>query len=354
MDDNSKQDDELLSWSTRQGHILTGGGLLEQCFRDFAQEDLPHHHLQRCDTWSAFASFKPSPLICGAWRRPLFMGGWMESTEEDTECWNIQTTTLFVDVRFPKGLARQRLCSLARTAGKLEGLDDRALRLLARQHAFGGYSVVKFQETLEAPVATRHHCIDWNFHPSFPRPRPNQWRVQMSEDNQSFKEFGVAKDSHGQAVYMERWQRLAGGSGATLALRRSEAGREGILVVVGDHFAFIADRRKAALAPWPLPEAVATAGGGCAKLVDAALAAGQRDLAEQLLSIEGSCGSVSSGWIIHRSTLPWREGVRLRVGGSSRRQHLRVEGEDWAIFECTMTAEKLSEVIALAAEQSKL
>ena len=93
-------------------------------------------------------------------------------------------------------------------------LDE--LRALARQHAFAGFSRIE----KGSDVCFRHHCIDWNFHPDFARPRPNAWRFELSPDRSSFKEFSVAKDAHQQAVYMERWQRLEGGKSGTLALRR--------------------------------------------------------------------------------------------------------------------------------------
>ena len=65
------------------------------------------------------------------------------------------------------------------------------IRLLARQHAFGGYGrweeaplgglrgmgEAGEAEAVCAGVCTRHHAIDWNF-VGTARPRPNKWRVQ--------------------------------------------------------------------------------------------------------------------------------------------------------------------------------
>lgn len=43
--------------------------------------------------------------IAGAWRRPLFVGGWTHSddTSEDGETtFNLQTASVFIDMRIPK------------------------------------------------------------------------------------------------------------------------------------------------------------------------------------------------------------------------------------------------------------
>lgn len=275
----------------------------------------------------------------------------MESNEVDTEVRNIQTNTLFVDLRFPRGSTADKLRETARAAGSLAQLSPNALRLLARHTCFAGFSLVKMladnqTSQIRTPIATRHHFVDWNFHPSFPRSRPNQWRIEMNDAGDSFKEWGVAKDDFGQAVYMERWQKLPGNEinhGFSMALRRCGSGG-GILVVVGDHFAIAIDRRDKPLQPWPRPPSPATAGGGCAKLVDDAIRSGDRALAEQLLSIEGSCGRISKGWIIERSTHPWREGKRLKIEQGPG-DKMCVEGEDFIVFECNFPPPKLSEIL---------
>lgn len=104
-----------------------------------------------------------------------------------------------------------------------QGLD---LRLFARRHAFAGYTRVAPLplpgEALETShggsgggggggrrgreieqrrrdrtggggsVATRHHCIDWNY-VGERRPRPNKWRVEMGPGGDVWKEWGFAK-----------------------------------------------------------------------------------------------------------------------------------------------------------------
>merc|ERR1719487_31010 len=103
---------------------------MERLFRDFREEDLPHYHLLRGETWSAIDKILAvgprlplGSIINGAWCRPLFMGGYMESTEADTEVRNIQTNTLFVDLRFPRGPVAEKMRETARAAGSLTALS---------------------------------------------------------------------------------------------------------------------------------------------------------------------------------------------------------------------------------------
>lgn len=142
--------------------------------------------------------------------------GFKESTSSDTDVFNVQTTGLFVDIRLPR--ARRAVFNAIRARGcrSLQHCSLDELRALARQHTFAGFSKI----AVNSDVCYRHHCIDWNYHPDFARPRPNAWRFQLSADKNSFKEFSVASDEFNQAVYMERWQRLSGGKSGTLALRR--------------------------------------------------------------------------------------------------------------------------------------
>ena len=84
-------------------------------------------------------------------------------------------------------------------------LTDVELRYLARQHCFSGYSLPSKEGRFQ--YFTRHHIIDWNFHPSFPRPRPNKWWVELDRANapcQSFKEFTpFARDDNNVPVFRE-------------------------------------------------------------------------------------------------------------------------------------------------------
>lgn len=73
--DESMRSGKLLNWAADQGYILTGGGQLNKFYTDYKDNELPHFHLKRGDCWEQFASWEKSPLLVGAWERPLFMGG---------------------------------------------------------------------------------------------------------------------------------------------------------------------------------------------------------------------------------------------------------------------------------------
>lgn len=241
----------LLGWGTEQSHILTGGGLLQHhstLGADFTAGCLPHHHLRRGSSKEVFRKWLEanlrSTLILGAWSRPLFAGGWSESTAEDTEAFNLQTPSVFVDIRVPIRRPTGRFREAYRNHSEL---SDEDLCILARQHCFAGYSLPDSVPVNNEVRFTRHHVIDWNYLPSRPRTHPNRWFVQLKPDGTSFKEFSTVRDAQGVPVYMERWARREPQQDQTrfLALRRARGGavsRDSVLVVVGRHFALAVDR----------------------------------------------------------------------------------------------------------------
>jgi len=300
----------------------------------------------------------------GAWRRPLFAGGWKESTEADTIVFNLQSPSLFIDIRFP--LKRPEYLR-AKSGFKELTMDE--LRCLARQHTFAGYTKIEPKDAKSAaPVATRHHAIDWNYHPKFPRARPNRWRIELKDDGTSFKEFSVALDSQQQAVYMERWALYPNGKGPYLALRRitenaggDTTGHESLLVIVGNHFAYARDRAH------PLPEfGSRLRAGGCANLVDAAYEREDRAKMIHMLDLEGSYGEVydSSGrasWKIKKSTLPWKEGKQLINPNDAHfldsrsddiPEILEVLGSKWKVYECSFTRRELEKMLYVGKSKS--
>ena len=338
-----------MKWSAVQGHIVTGGGELVACTaegRDFHKEELPHYHLQMRSTRKQFEAWLQDPrcksdLLCGCWSRPVFAGGWLHDSESMTEAFNLQTPSLFIDMRFPVDRPTEHL----RQAGSVEACTDEELMQLAQQHCFAGYSLPSegVQGGLDAdkPHFTRHHIIDWNFHPRFPRPRPNKWWVQVSPDGQSFKEFSFARNALSLPVYFEQWRRREGDSGGLkyLAARRevgcpieaAEQGREpesdGLFIIMGNHFAFAKDRAQ----PVPDFSFASVSGPAGPALVDQTLADRSADsqgwerrrACELYLSLEGSyglvhCPSSSSSspatFVVSRSTMPWREGQRVLPG----------------------------------------
>lgn len=203
--------DRLLEWGSTQSHILTGGGIIEtysQPGKDFTEEDLPHFLLKKRIIRQTMRKWldegRKSKSIIGAWNRPIFVGGWMESSVQDTEAFNLQTPSVFIDMRIPTARPTSRL----RVKHSLQSCSDEELRILSRQHCFAGYSLSSLDERGNE-VFTRHHFLDWNYHPSYPRSRPNRWWVQKKETKthsdaptESFKEFSVIRDSNDVPVYM--------------------------------------------------------------------------------------------------------------------------------------------------------
>lgn len=364
--------ESLLGWSGKQGSILTGGGILNaysEAGRDFDESDLPHFHLKNRSTRKVFqewlSSNRRSFGIVGCWSRPLFSGGFDEDTSTESEAFNLQTPSMFIDMRFPKARPTEQL--RARTS--VQSCSDEELRWLARQHCFSGYSLPA--QALEYLYFTRHHIIDWNYHPSFPRPRPNKWWVQLDNEDdltslhttpcQSFKEFSFARDKYNVPVYFERWARIKGDSNGQkyLAVRRNvgcpvEAVKQGrvpekdaVFIVMGSHFALAVDR------PAPLPPFAGSKGPGGPALVDYALSNGGRRDAEQYLDLQGSYGRVDM-WEIQRSTHPWLEGQKLftadteitiQVGSADGQREvlesLHFHGFEWTVLECSFAATEL-------------
>ncbi len=121
-------------WTAKQGHILTGAGKLRDCYvagRDYADPvDLPHFHKTAGTTHEAFAQWRREGRVyeafVGTWYRPIFAGGWAEDTDALTQVVNIQTPSLFIDMRVP----RDRPDFLGHTSHDTLSIDQ--LRILAR------------------------------------------------------------------------------------------------------------------------------------------------------------------------------------------------------------------------------
>lgn len=284
-----------LDWSAKQGRILTdSGNALRYYSREngfpFVPSELPHYYLERGDSDIVFKQWArmmkdrqyTSPII-GAWDRPIFAGRWEHTTNEDEIVYNIQTATLFVDLRIPrskpvknwdklfKHLQQQYVHDLhsSRQEEAFQLMSGHDLRMFARQHVFGGFSLLSIMESernKDYPTTEhnrsllcciRHHCIDWNYIPGKPRPRPNKWYIDLllpkDDDKESaskscnvWKELSYSTDENGQCHYYEIWKRRIGdgrGEGMRLAMRRkrnreldvvgSDDNIDGIFVVAG-------------------------------------------------------------------------------------------------------------------------
>jgi len=256
-----------LDWTSKQGRILTCEGKAEQYYTKergfpFTNEELPHYHLMSNTTHEAFSRFcrinnkalEPS-IICGAWTRPLFMGAWEHTTANDEHVYNLQTNTLFIDLRIPTTKPVDQFSQMLSSNKKessasslLSTLSDLQLRMYARQHVFSGYTVCSIENN--RLLGTRHHCLDWNF-VGTPRNRPNKWYVEPQSINDAssstnhnpnvWKEWAYATNEFSQHYYCERWERIDGdskeGENLVLAMRKSKGSkRDGVLVAIGVSF----------------------------------------------------------------------------------------------------------------------
>lgn len=317
----------------------------------------------------------------------------MESTRHDTKAYNVQSSSLFIDMRFP--ISRPPLLRHKRGFAECTVQD---LRTLSRQHCFAGYT---FPEPDAPGVFTRHHIIDWNYHPSFPRPRPNRWWVVLQpsdgeEPPRSFKEFSTVRDAHGVPLYFERWQRLDPAAGQLrrhLVLWRQRQSGSGcsykdgvdpamleaaVLVLVGNHFALAVDRPYSA-ATRRLIELRGANGrcrGGGPLLVDYLLDPAiwgqeleqeRRSAVEETLSLIGDYGLVEDTdladkrWTIQQSTHPWREGLQLlragelkweEGGGKERRglpgSQLTWDGHGlWEVFDSSLSGDEIEILLSM-------
>jgi hypothetical protein len=395
---DDQQQQILLDWTAKQGRILTDEGKATEYYCSergfpFALSELPHYHLERGETHQVFhrwaAAATQSPIV-GAWTRPLFIGKWEHSTNNEEIVYNIQTSSLFIDLRIPtcKPVSRwEKLLGsdsnehIRSSRQVIESMSDEDLRLYARQHAFAGYAVIsqeKNNQMNNLPLCTRHHCIDWNYVSGKPRPRPNKWFIEGKSDGKSpfnvWKEWSYATDQNGQCYYWERWERIDGddfGKGLRLAMRRKGKRKQvsckkedvdAILVAVGDHFNFIVGRQYNDNAHTRYRDANNTA-----ELVDSSLQQGDRDTAISYLSSFGGHGTISSGWKVDCALQSWQHGLSVfdclqcnnedvKVGstGDACTSWEVVIGDDfWEVYECSLCRDGLQQLL-LSPKKSRL
>lgn len=421
-DDNSVRWTRHLGWSAKQGRILTAEGRAADYYTadrgfDFDETELPHYYLMNqmeeskqkkkdgiVDTRPVFRKWRQlqgtrwddAPVV-GAWKRTLFYGGWEHTTEQDEQVFNLQTPSLFIDLRLPT----TRLTSVDRPqVTSLDDLEARDLQRFARQHVFGGYTVMdkgvevnnQKNTTTKVPydlVCTRHHVMDWNF-VGKPRNRPNKWHVEMRDNGRMWKEWAYATDDHGQHYYCEQWESLlpfsSSVSGETskripiVALRKAAGDEDstsgdGLLIVVGTHFNYLLDDRTPRVRAMELQDSAA---GSLAETVDECIEEGNLEAAKAWLSLRGGHGRINTedGWKVDSATEFWTEGqplfasredIQVVVVGSSSsslsqqeksssqswktQAHVRWKGSRWDIFECNLSnANELQEMFWKGAE----
>jgi hypothetical protein len=361
---SSSDEEQLMTWQQDQGHIVSGGGELFKFSvlnRDYSVSDLPHYLLENKISRKTFATWlssnRRSNLLMGCWGRPIFAGGWKESSSHDTVVFNLQTPSFFIDMRIPNLRPSEQLKHI----NSAKDCTDHQLRVLSRQHCFAGYTLHELPSDVPSPlldpstpIFTRHHVIDWNYHPVFPRPRPNRWFVEINADHSSFKEICPIRNENQVPIYFERWQKhlpLTNEESKYLALRKhrpcpkalAAEGRvatkaervDAVMVIVGCHFALCVDRDYDMLLQYLQTrgdEVKNGCKGGGGMFVDYLLQQNQnakeedneelktlkRQLAEEYVSLQGCYGMITTNastgvyeWRIIKSTFPWLEGKML-------------------------------------------
>lgn len=82
----------LLEWSNIQSHILTGAGRLNDLYRaprfPFTEDELPHHHLAKKTTCTAFVAWRQEVRRHGFWRASRLRNAWVITIDS-----NCQSTT---------------------------------------------------------------------------------------------------------------------------------------------------------------------------------------------------------------------------------------------------------------------
>jgi hypothetical protein len=401
---------ELMDWTSKQGRILTANGTAPNLYTaergfPFSETELPHYYLTNDSTHDTFSKWAKeyneeqklqtmkdknsnSNPVCGAWSRPLFIGQWEHSTGEQETVYNIQSNTLFIDLRIPREAAQLLLpkvtpvsfsVSYSHNKRTLEQIMDswtmQEICLYARRHVFGGFTRLswveqgpssRLEESLDGmtsstsekgrrPVCTRHHCIDWNYMGK-PRNRPNKWFVEMHPfHNNEWKEWSFATDHYGQHYYWEKWERLEEDGCSTsmksatkptshneekvrvsreqeniiLVLRKrvtKDDPRDGILIIVGNHFNYLFDKDLS-----DIDERKYDTTSSLMEVIDQATEATDREAAKAYLSIDAGHGTISSGWNIDCAIQFWKEGSALL----SSNETICIDGRD--LNDCIIT-----------------
>jgi hypothetical protein len=212
----------------------------------------------------------------GLWHRSLLVRA---DAARDTSTWVawLQGPTLFADLRMPAGRP-----SFAGVHG-VRDLTGSQVAWLAQQEGFAG------RLELDGEFFAWRRLID--FQP--PALVPDSGRLR--------REGEIVVEEGRYSPYIEHWHREDASHGPIGAarLRDAEAGRDGFIVRAGTYFMYVRAGDSASLA----------AG---ASLADCVAGAASLAMAQQLVDCEISFGNVTSaGWVISRSSLPYREGAHL-------------------------------------------
>jgi hypothetical protein len=236
----------------------------------------PAHSISLHTPVNASSSTLP-PWLPGAWTRE-----WIERKGARSDLFDVrylQTPSAFADVRIPRGRPSFP------HATSFADLSDAELMELAKQRGFSGHT------TAARDVATWHHEID--FQP--PDTSEDAGRLERVDDSHMFEH---ALDGS----YVESWRSLRASETGFLVVRMERGARlQRVLLVVGDDFLYVRNRRSELPTAESLESLIASTSASRAQIIE-------------YLDCEFSSGLVRGGsvpWMIERSTLPWREGKRL-------------------------------------------
>ncbi len=266
------------------------------------------------------AGFVPDDLT-GVWRREIITapGGYSDAV---TRVFWLQTRSWYGDMRI--GADRPAPPG----ARGFADMSDAELIGLAAQQGFAG----ELSATSEVCLWRR----DLDVQP--PSATPDEATYAVEGDR--MVEDGIHSE------YQEIWRLQPQSRGLLAAFRLAaddEApGRDGLLLLAGDHFMEVLGRTG------PLP-----AGASLAEIVAADLDAGRRAEAEARLSLRICHGRITGGdapWRIALSTFPWLEGSSLWAGQGARVDvasgALQHGARRWRTIDSSAPAEELAGVFA--------
>jgi|HubBroStandDraft_1064217.scaffolds.fasta_scaffold00150_25 hypothetical protein len=257
--------------------------------------------------------------VTGLWRRQAMIhpDGRRDTT---TQVLWLQTRHLFADLRVPADRP-----SVPGATGFAD-YDAESLPRLARMQGFAG--------TLEVTgdICRWHRELD--FQPPGGPPDEAKFRIE----GETLVETGI------HAAYEEIWERQTppGADLASFRLLPAKPGPRGVLVLAGDHFIAVEERRP------KLPEA--------ASLASLLARDPDRRRASDLLGLLIAAGRLGpaggTGWQIELATFPWLEGRTLAPGGSrfdpvKGRLHMETaEGlRHWQLVEASCSLDRLGVIL---------
>ena len=231
--------------------------------------------------------------LMGVWRRrSIEENGVRDTTTQVT--W-IQTNCCFGDIRIP---ADRFVADLAADSAEPMDLDN--AERLARMSDRSAFTLSK-QEGFAGVTQYADGCCEWHRMLDYCPPTGQRDRGTLHWEGDTLVEIGP------NDAYVEEWQRIGNGTTAAMTVssktNANETAWEKWLVVCGDYFIYMCDRRPALPQNKSLTELLETDTTGTINSQN-----------RQPLNCEVSLGRCTSGqipWEIKQSTLPWKEGSRL-------------------------------------------